>query len=79
MLSAAIVARWQCPEASSEALDLFDWAICTVLYWRTPVAIEMASKAGPFFAIVLFDVALAATWTIRSEYLPNGGVQWFPG
>jgi hypothetical protein len=49
MLSAAILAQWRRPVASSEALDLFHWAICTVLYRQTATAIKMASKVGPFF------------------------------
>jgi hypothetical protein len=48
MLLAAILAQWWHPVAYSEALDLLHWAICTVLYWRTTMAIKMVSKVGVF-------------------------------
>jgi hypothetical protein len=39
-------------------------------------AIEMAIKVGPFFVVVPFAVALAASGAIQSKKLPDGGVQW---
>ncbi len=49
LLLAAILTQWRHPVASSEALDLLNWAMCTVSYWRTATAIKMASKFGAFF------------------------------
>jgi hypothetical protein len=48
-LSAAILAQWRRPVASTKALDLLHRAMRAVLYQRTDVAIKMASKVGPFF------------------------------
>jgi hypothetical protein len=45
-LSAAILAQWQHPVASREALDLLHWAMRTVLYRRITVAINMATFLG---------------------------------
>jgi hypothetical protein len=44
-----MLAQWQHPMASSEALDLFHWAMHVVLYWCITMAIKMASKVGIFF------------------------------
>jgi hypothetical protein len=60
-VSAAILAQWWRPVASTKALDLLYQAMCAVLYWRTAAAIKMASKVGPFFVILLFAVALEAS------------------
>ncbi len=54
MLLAAILAQWQHPVASREALDLLHQAICAVLYRRTAAAIKMACKVGAFFYCCLF-------------------------
>ncbi len=48
-LSAAILTQWWRPVASTKALDLLHWAMCAVLYQRTAMAIEIASKVDPFF------------------------------
>jgi hypothetical protein len=53
--------------ASTKAQDLLHQAMRVVLYRRTAVAIEMPSKVGPFFVVILFVVALAAAGAIRSE------------
>jgi hypothetical protein len=45
----AILTQWQCPVASTKALDFLNWAMHAVLYRPTAVAIKMASKVGPFF------------------------------
>jgi hypothetical protein len=45
-----VLARWWHPVASSEALDLLYWAMCSVSYHRIAMAMETASKVG-----VLFD------------------------
>ncbi len=54
MLLDTIPARWRRPVASSEALDLFYWAMCAVLYWRITMAIKMASRVGVFVYCCLF-------------------------
>ncbi len=38
--------------------------MCTVLYRHTATAIELASKVGAFFIVVLFAVTLAADGAI---------------
>jgi hypothetical protein len=43
-----ILARWQHPEAFSEALNPLHWAMHGVLYWHTAMTIRMASKVGAF-------------------------------
>jgi hypothetical protein len=48
LLSAAILAQWQHPVASSEAVDLLHWLMCAVSYPRTTTAIKTASKVGAF-------------------------------
>jgi hypothetical protein len=67
-LSAALLVQWQHQVASTKALDLLHWAMHAVLYRRTAVAaINMAGNVGPFFAVILFSVALAAAGAIRSK------------
>ncbi len=53
--------------ASSKALNLLYWAMRRVLYWRTAMAIELASLFGTFFVVILFAVALAAAGAMRSK------------
>jgi hypothetical protein len=48
-LSAAILARWRHPVASTKALDLLHWKMCAVLYRRTAAVIKIAIKVGAFF------------------------------
>ncbi len=67
LLSATILTQWQCTEASIKALDLLYQAMHAVLYRHTTAAIEMASKDGPFFVVVLFAVGLVAAGAIRSK------------
>ncbi len=52
---ATILTRWWCPVASIEALDLLYWAMCTVQYWHTAMAIKMASEYGKFW-LTFFSV-----------------------
>ncbi len=66
-LLAAILAQWQRPVASSEALDFLYQAMQAVSYRRTTTIIKMASKVGAFFVVVLFPVALAAAGVIQSK------------
>ena len=49
-----------------------------VSYRRIGIAIKTASKVGTFCIVVLLIVTLATAGAIRSELLPNGGVQWLP-
>jgi hypothetical protein len=58
MLLDIILARWWCPVASSEALDLLHRAMCAVTYRRIAMAIKMASFVGVFV-----DCCLFANWT----------------
>ena len=55
MLSDIILAQWQHPVASSEALNLLHWAMRVVMYQRIAMAIKTAS-----FADVLVDCCLFA-------------------
>jgi hypothetical protein len=75
-LSEQILARWWCPVASIESLDIRHRAMCAVLYRRTATAIKMASKVGAFFVVVVFIVTMAAAGTKQSEYSPYSGVRW---
>jgi hypothetical protein len=67
-LSAAILAQWRHPVASTKALDLLHQAMRVILYRRTARAIKMASKKLVHFAIVvMFAVAPAAAGAIQIE------------
>ena len=76
LLSPAILARWHQPSSSVLALDPLYQAMCAVLYRRTTMAIKMASKYGALFIVFLLHATPLSDGMIRSEYLPNGGVQW---
>jgi hypothetical protein len=54
MLLDIILAQWQPPVASSEALDLLYWAMHVVTYWCIPMAIKTTSKMGLFVDCCLF-------------------------
>ncbi len=43
-----VVARWQHPVASGEALVMLHWAMRSVLHQRTAMAIELARDGGAF-------------------------------
>ncbi len=43
-----IIAQWQRPVASSEALDVLHRAMRLALHWRIVMAIEMAREGGAF-------------------------------
>jgi hypothetical protein len=43
-----VVAQWRCPVASSEALVMLNWAMCTVSLQCIRVAIEMVCDGGAF-------------------------------
>jgi hypothetical protein len=57
-----ILAQWWRPVASSEALDLLHWAICTVTYWRIAMAIKMACFLGVFVDCCLFACCPGGRW-----------------
>ncbi len=57
-----ILAQWQCPVASSKALDLLHWAVGTVLYRRTAAAINMATFLGVFVDCCLFACCSGGRW-----------------
>ncbi len=62
MLSDIILARWWCPEASSEALDLLHWAMHAVMYWRIAMAIKNATFLGVFVDCCLFACCPGGHW-----------------
>ena len=62
-----MLAHWWHPVASSKALNLFHWVMCTVSYRCIAMVIEMASKVGAVVIIVLFAVALAANGVLWSK------------
>ena len=62
--------------ASSEALDLLHWAMCTVSYRGITMAIKTASFVGVFMIVVCLPVALADAGAMRSKLLLNAGIQW---
>ncbi len=63
MLSNTILAQWQHPVASSEALNLLHWAMHAVKYQCIAMAIKMASKEGVFFSSLLG--CLSPWWLLR--------------
>jgi hypothetical protein len=62
MLFGIILARWQCPVAFSEALDLLHWAMRAVTYRRIAMAIKMASFAGVFVDCCLYACCPGSRW-----------------
>ncbi len=62
MLSGIILARWQRPVASSEALDLLHWGMRAVTYRRIAMAIETASFAGVFVDCCLYACHPGGRW-----------------
>ncbi len=62
ILSDIILARWQCPVASSKALDLLHWAMCAVLYRHTAAATNMATFLGVFVDCCLFVCCPGGRW-----------------
>jgi hypothetical protein len=43
-----VVAKWQCPVASGEALVMLHWEMYAVLHRRTVMAMETACNGGAF-------------------------------
>jgi hypothetical protein len=62
MLLGIILAQWQCPVASSEALDLLHWAMRAVTYRCIAMAIKMASFAGVFVDCCLYACYPGSLW-----------------
>ncbi len=62
MLSGIILAQWQRPVASSEALDLLHWVMRAVTYRRIAMAIKMATFLGVFVDCCLFACCLSGPW-----------------
>jgi hypothetical protein len=71
-----ILAQWWHPVASIESLDIRHRAKRAVSYRRTATAIEMASKVGAFFVVVVFIETMAAAGEKQSEYSPYDRVRW---
>jgi hypothetical protein len=57
-----ILAQWRRPVASSKALDLLHWAMRTVLYRRTIIAINMDTCLGVFVDCCLFASCSGSRW-----------------
>ncbi len=57
-----ILARWRRPVASSEALDLLHWAMCTVTYRRIAMAIKTATFSGVIVDCYLFACCPGGRW-----------------
>ncbi len=62
MLSGIILVQWQCPVASSKALDLLHRVMHAVTYWRTAMAIKMASFAGVLVDCCLYACCPGGCW-----------------
>ncbi len=62
MLSNIILARWQRPVASSEALDLLHWAMRAVTFQRIAMAIKMATFLDGFVDCCLFACCPGSHW-----------------
>ncbi len=62
MLLGIILAQWQRPVASSDALDLLHRAMCAVTYRRITMAIEMASFTGVFADCCLYACCPGGRW-----------------
>jgi hypothetical protein len=62
MLLDIILAQWQRPAASSEALDLLLWAMHMVTYLRIAMAIKTATFLGVFVDCCLFACCPGGHW-----------------
>ena len=62
MLSDIILAQWQHPVASSEALDLLHRGMCTGTYQRIAMAIKTASFVGVFVDCCLYVCCPGGRW-----------------
>ncbi len=57
-----ILARWQRPVDSCQALDLLHWAMCAILYQHTTTAINMATFLGVFVDCCLIACCSGGCW-----------------
>jgi hypothetical protein len=62
MLSDIILAQWQRPVASSEALDLLHWVMHAVTYGCIAMAIKTATFLGVFVDCCLFACCPGGCW-----------------
>ncbi len=62
-----MLTQWQRLVAIKKDLDLIHQAMLPLSYRRITTAIEMISKLGVDFIVVLLIVALAAAGAVRSE------------
>jgi hypothetical protein len=62
MLLDIILAQWQRPVASSRALDLLRWVMCTVTYQGIAMAIKTASFVGVLVDCCLFACCPGGRW-----------------
>ncbi len=62
LLLAAILTQWWRPVASSEALDLLNWAMHAVMYRCIAMAIKMASKVGVCFCCCFVCCCPGGCW-----------------
>ncbi len=75
-ISAAILAQRRQPVASGIALDPLRWAMRLVTYRRTDRASKTTNKFGTFSSFFYGNQTRRPSGAIRSEYLPDRGVQW---
>ncbi len=62
LLLEQILAQMLCPVASSEALNLLHWAMCTGRSRRIAMAFKTANKVGIFFHCCLFACCPGSSW-----------------
>jgi hypothetical protein len=62
MLLGVTLARWRCPAASIEALDLLHWAMCVITYRCINMAIKMAIFACVFVDCCLYACCPGGCW-----------------
>ncbi len=67
-----VVAQWQHPVASRVALDMPQWAMPSVLLWRTAVAIETARGWGAFvchrcLVCIIIHSYKTMLWSIKTK------------
>jgi hypothetical protein len=75
-ISAAILSRRRQPVASEIALDPLRRSMRLVTYRRTDRASETTCKYDTFLSFLFGIRPRRPSGAIRSEYSPDGGVQW---
>ncbi len=66
-LLATILAQWQHPVTSSEALDLLHWAMHAVTYRCFTMAIKMATKVGVFLQCCFVCCCPGSRWGNKEQ------------